>query len=153
MIVIVGAVCLTATRCDTVTGPDGVLPAGDYRLTRPTDDTVLMVPAPAPLTGCVRLTDARLVIDENGAVEHTRTLTQVQTGETITQEFHPRLEQRDSSIDLVYNPGRFAVFEQREPTSTNPDLTALYVDEWFPRNATCAGALVRLRYAPVGTGS
>jgi hypothetical protein len=148
MIVIAGAICLTANRCETVTGPEGVLPAGDYRLTRPTEDTIWLVPAPSPMTGCMRLTDARLVIDADGSVVHTRTLTQVQTGEAITQEFHPRLEQRDGFIDLVYNPGRFAVFRQRESTSADPDLTALYVDEFFRGNAACPGTTVRLRYAP-----
>lgn len=156
--VLAGAACLTGTRCegDRIVGPEGLIPAGDYRLARPTDDTMWLVPAPAPHQGCARLVDARFIIDDDGSVVHTRTLTIVQSSEdvVIQQEFRPALSAYDGSmyINLDYDGGgRDIAHLQSEPTSANPDLTALYADQFFRATAECPVRRLTLRYVKQGT--
>ena len=143
---------LMGTSCPDRLGPDGLIPAGDYRLVRPTPDKTWEIPVSRTLElGCGQLTDARLLIDEAGSVLYTRTIRYVQDGQTLTteQEFRGKLEKYagDSEISLRYGtPGRDAIRPQVEPLPDDPDFTVLYADQFFPGNASCQGRSYILRY-------
>lgn len=156
--VFASAACLMGLNCvgDTLVGPAGLLPAGDYRLTRPTEDTKWVVPAPAPHQGCATLVDSRILIDENGSVVHTRTLTQVQNGQDVIIEHELRTElsayEGSSYVTMNYGTGMYeSALLQSESTTANPNATALYVDHSFRGDATCGNRDLRLRYTRQGT--
>jgi hypothetical protein len=149
------AASLTAMRCEEAVSPVDLLPAGDYLLTRATPTTTFAVPTPAPLQpGCGTLTAGRLIIAEDGTVRHTRTVTQVENGQEVSveQELTPILRGWTGSnrIELDYRGWREVLQVQTEPTPADPDLTVLYVEQFFPGNAECAGRRLILRYAAEG---
>ena len=146
--------CITATSCPQTLGPEGLMPAGDFRLVRTIADGGWEVPAPRDMqAGCGTLIDARLLIGEDGSVLHTRTIRHVQNGVPITtvEEFRPRLTRSSGSREthLEYRGWVETIRAQVEPVAGDPDFTVLYVDHYFRTNG-CPGRHVILRYTVGG---
>ena len=150
--VLASALMLMGTSCPERVGPGGLIPAGDYRLVRATPEKTWEIPiSRTSQAGCGQLTDARLQVDENGRVLHTRTIRYVQDGQTLVTEleFPGRLERYDDGSDIVFrydDIGREEIRAQVEPIAGDPDFTVLYVYHFFAGNASCQGRNLVLRY-------
>ena len=144
--------CVSAMSCPEPVGPEGLVPAGDFRLVRATPDKTWEVPVSSGVqSGCGALTDARLLIGEDGSVLYSRTIRYVADGQTLfsEQEFRGKLEKNSASTEIALRYGRVGrddIRPQVEPTAGDPEFTVLYVDHYFPGNASCAGRRVILRY-------
>ena len=151
-LVLASALVLMGTSCPERVGPAGLIPAGDYRLVRATPDKTWEIPVSRTFqSGCGQLTDARLLIGEDGRVLHTRTIRYVQDGQTLVTEleFTGRLEKYDASSEIVFrydDIGREEIRRQVEPIAGDPDFMVLYVDHSFAGNASCKGRSLILRY-------
>ncbi len=151
-LVLACALSLMGMSCPEPVGPEGLIPAGDYRLVRSTPDKTWEVPVSRTLQlGCGQLTDARLLIAEDGSVVYSRTIRYVQDGQTLVaeQEFNGKLEKNSASSEIALrygNPGRDNIRPQVEPLAGDPDFTVLYADQFFPGNASCPGRSYILRY-------
>ena len=151
-VVLASALVLMGTSCPERLGPEGLIAAGDYRLVRPTPEKTWEIPISRTVqSGCGQLTDARLLIGEDGRVLHTRTIRYVQDGQTLVTEleFTGRLEKYDHGSEIVFrydDIGREEIRPQVEPIAGDPGFTVLYVDHFFAGNASCPGRSLILRY-------
>src|SRR5688572_24268565 len=121
VVAVVAVLSITATTCTDLMSPEGLVPAGDYRVTQSIVANGLEVPAPAgSQPGCGKLIDARLVIGEDGSVLHTRTIRHVQSGliTSTVQEFRPELQRYTKSVEtnLKYRGWYERIHQQVEPT-------------------------------------